>query len=121
MRLNLPLGRGQQAESQACDYLRERGLNLLERNFRCKLGELDLIMQDGETLVFVEVKYRTRTDYGHGSEAVDRGKQTRLIRTAQVYLQQHPEFMDSPMRFDVVSIDGPKPKVQWLANAFGAE
>jgi len=121
MRLRLPQGRGQQAESQACDYLRERGLNLVERNFRCKLGELDLIMQDGETLVFVEVKYRGRTDYGHGSEAVDRGKQLKLIRAAQVYLQQHPELMNTPMRFDVVSIDGPRSRVQWLANAFGAE
>jgi len=121
MRLRLPLGRGQAAESQACDYLRERGLSLLERNFRCKLGELDLIMQDGETLVFVEVKYRSRTDYGQGSEAVDRGKQTRLVRAAQVYLQQHPELIHAPMRFDVVSIDGPRPQVQWLTNAFGAE
>jgi len=121
MKLRLPQGRGQQAESQACDYLRERGLKLLERNFRCKLGELDLIMQDGETLVFVEVKYRGRRDYGSGSEAVDRNKQAKLIRAAQVYLQQHPEFLDTPMRFDVVSIDGPQSRLEWLANAFGAE
>jgi putative endonuclease len=121
MRLGLPQGRGQEAESLACDYLEARGLNLLARNFRCKLGELDLIMHDGETLVFIEVKFRNKTHYGHGSEAVDRSKQGKLVRTAQVFLQQHPEYTNSPMRFDVISIEGPRRRVQWLANAFDAE
>jgi len=121
MRSLLPQGRGHEAESLACDYLQQQGLRLLTRNFRCKLGELDLVMQDHDSLVFVEVKYRTRQDYGHGSEAVDRNKQAKLIRTAQVYLQQHPEYLDSPMRFDVISIDGNRQKIHWLANAFDAE
>jgi putative endonuclease len=121
MKLSLPQGRGRRAESLACDYLKQRGLKLVARNFLCKLGELDLIMRDGETLVFVEVKFRQRSDYGHGSEAVNRSKQNKLIRTAQVYLQQHPEYTNLPMRFDVISIEGEPPRLQWLANAFDAE
>jgi putative endonuclease len=121
MRLRLPQGRGQQAERLACDYLRSHGLTLLERNFSCRLGELDLIMQDGDTLVFVEVKYRKNADYGHGSEAVDRHKQQKLVRAAQFYLQQQPRFQDLPMRFDVVSIEGTQQRIEWLANAFPAE
>lgn len=121
MKLRLPQGRGQQAETRAWDYLRQQGLQPVARNYRCKLGELDLIMRDGDTLVFVEVKLRSRSDYGLGSEAVDRRKQAKLIRAAQYYLQQHPQLQDQPMRFDVVSIDGPQARVQWLANAFAAE
>jgi putative endonuclease len=121
MKFLLPQGRGQQAEGLACEYLLKRGLTLLERNFSCRLGELDLIMQEGETLVFVEVKFRKNADFGHGSEAVDRHKQGKLVRTAQVYLQQHPRLQDLPMRFDVVSIEGPRQQIQWLANAFPAE
>lgn len=121
MKFLLPQGRGQQAESLACEYLQAQGLTLLEKNFSCRLGELDLIMQADDTLVFVEVKFRKNADYGHGSEAVDRYKQRKLVRAAQYYLQQHPHLQDTPMRFDVVSIEGPMQRIQWLANAFPAE
>lgn len=116
----LSLRRGKAAESLACDYLKQRGLKLVAKNFRCKLGELDLIMRDGDTLVFVEVKFRHNARFGHASETVDHYKQAKLIRAAQVYLQQTPEVSQLATRFDVVSIEGSPQRIEWLENAFDA-
>jgi putative endonuclease len=100
---------GREAEAWACDYLQRRGLKPLAKNFRCRYGEIDLIMQDGRTLVFVEVKYRGRDDYG---------KQAKLIKTAMTYMQQEKPLLQN-MRFDVVAMrPGIEEKFacEWLQN-----
>lgn len=111
------LQRGEQAEQQACDFLISKGLTLIERNFRCYYGEIDLIMQDGKTLVFVEVRYRKNVKFGGALESVTRSKQTKLIAATEVYLNtlQTQELM--PMRFDVVGMLG-NGELQWIKNAF---
>lgn len=109
--------RGQQAEQAARHYLERQGLHLLTRNYRCRFGEIDLVMRDGETLVFVEVRYRRRTSYGSSAESVDWRKQRRLTRSALCYLQANPAIAQKPARFDVVALDGNAP-VQWIRDAF---
>jgi putative endonuclease len=104
---------GQQGEDEALAYLLRQGLQLVERNFRCKGGEIDLLMQDGHTLVFVEVRKRARSDYGGAAASVTTSKQQRLIVAAQYYLQRHA--MPPPCRFDVVAIDDGR--LCWLKNA----
>ena len=110
---------GDEAEALACDYLSKRGLNLLTRNYRCRGGEIDLIMQDGDSLVFIEVRYRKHTGYGRAAETVTAYKQRRLIHCARVYMQQHHAW-NVPARFDVVSIEGQPAqlKISWISNAF---
>ena len=115
-----PSDAGRDAESHACDYLLNRGLSLLARNFRSRLGEIDLIMDDGESLVFVEVRYRRGDAFGSGAESVDRRKQARITACAQHYLQQHPAALQRPCRFDVVAISGSRetPDIHWIRDAF---
>ena len=115
-----PSDAGRDAESHACDYLLSRGLSLLTRNFRSRLGEIDLVMDDGESLVFVEVRYRRRDVFGSGAESVDRRKQARITACAQHYLQKHPAASQRPCRFDVVAISGSQetPDIQWIRDAF---
>jgi putative endonuclease len=111
------------AESLACDYLQQQGLDLLERNYRVPRGELDLIMQDHDHMVFVEVRFRRNHRFGSGADSVHASKQDKLIKTALYYLQQHPKLAKRPVRFDVVSItaiDG-QPNIDWIKNAFQAE
>ena len=87
---------GQQAEQRALDFLQSKGLRLQERNFRCKTGEIDLIMRDKQSLVFVEVRYRSRCDYGHAFETVGSRKRGRILSTAAHYLQNHPGAAGRP-------------------------
>ena len=103
------------SEDLALKYLKRRGLKLLMRNYSCRYGEIDLIMQDKAALVFVEVRYRKRDDYGGAVESVDRHKQSCIANTAASYLQTHS--WDGPCRFDIVAIQG-KAKPQWIINAF---
>ena len=112
------VAQGSQAEDLARHFLEARGLKLVTRNFRCRSGELDLIMRDGEQLVFVEVRSRRHTRYGTPAESVTRTKQQRLLRTAAFYLQR--QRLDLPCRFDVVAILQPdgEPQVEWIRNAF---
>ena len=91
-------------EQLAAEFLEEKGYRILERNFRCRQGEIDIIAADREYLVFLEVKYRRNERMGSGAEAVDPAKQRRIIRCAQYYLMKHPGYADIPCRFDVVSI-----------------
>jgi putative endonuclease len=109
---------GQAGENQACRYLEIRGLILIERNYRCRMGELDLIMRDGEYLVFVEVRSRSNRNYGNPAETVTRYKQNRLIRTAAYYLQRHQ--LNVPCRFDIIAISNPQNKIylEWIKDAF---
>ena len=118
---NLPphLRRGQRGEQLAQRHLREQGLSLLEANYRSRWGEIDLIMQDGPTLVFIEVRLRAASRYGSPAETIGRRKQQRLIRTAQQYLQTH---RDARARFDVIAITtgDHAPRIQWIKDAFSA-
>jgi putative endonuclease len=104
---------GQAGEDQALVYLEQNGLCLVERNFRCKGGEIDLVMQERGTLVFVEVRKRADIAYGGAAASVTARKQARLITAAQVYLQRYR--MPPPCRIDVVAIDGAS--MDWLKNA----
>ncbi|MDJ0805555.1 MAG: YraN family protein [Gammaproteobacteria bacterium] len=109
--------KGNSAEQQARRHLERQGLKLLSTNYRCKRGEVDLIMWDRETLVFVEVRYRKSDRYGSAVETVTSLKQNRLIFAARQYLQENRT--DAPCRFDVVGITGRNAdQVEWIKNAF---
>ncbi len=113
---------GRHTESLACAYLERRGLQLLIRNFRCRRGEVDLVMRDGDSLVFVEVRYRRQTNFGHAAETVSRSKQSRIIACASYYMSVYHSW-NKPARFDVVSIEGRPDNltIDWLADAFQPE
>jgi len=110
--------RGMDAEERAWQHLREHGARLLERNYRSRRGEIDLIVQHSDSVVFVEVRYRRNTYYGSAAESVDARKQSRLIACAQYYLQNCPHLARLPCRFDVVSINGSNGTLDWIRNAF---
>lgn len=111
--------RGREAEDAACAWLERQGLTLLARNYRSPRGEIDLVMRDGAGLVFVEVRYRARSDFGAPAETVDAAKQARLRATAEHYLQQTRGASRKPCRFDIVALDGsPRGEPRWLRNAF---
>ncbi len=109
------LRRGEAAEARALEWLRRRGLEPVARNYRCRGGEIDLVMRDGETLVFVEVRYRSHRGFGTAAESVDARKQQRLRRAASHYLQRLPS--PPPCRFDIVGIDADE-RIDWIRNAF---
>jgi putative endonuclease len=110
---------GHQVEQHACRYLESNGLRLIDKNFNCKSGEIDLIMQDGETLVFVEVRYRAKSKYGDSLDSVTRSKQNKIIRTAKYYLQQNDLYDKVPCRFDVIAVDEQiNNQVTWIKDAF---
>lgn len=111
---------GQQWEKTAELYLCQQGLRILERNFSSRFGEIDLIMEDRHTVVFVEVRYRKSTLRGSGAESVTLQKQGRLSRTAGWYLVKNPARAEQFCRFDVVSIDSQNSdhSIDWIKNAF---
>jgi putative endonuclease len=108
---------GQKAENQALVYLEKQGLWLLQRNFRCPLGEIDLIMQDQEGIVFIEVRYRSNLEYGNPIESVTKTKQQRLIRTACYFLKQKRGLESLNYRFDIIGINKTT-HLEWIQNAF---
>ena len=107
-------------EKTAETYLCARGLQLLQRNFSSRFGEIDLIMEDDRTVVFVEVKYRRNKSHGSGAEAVTLHKQNRISLTAAWYLALNPARAEQFCRFDVISIDPEKGEqgISWIRNAF---
>lgn len=109
-------------ESRACETLERAGLKLLARNFNTRYGELDLVMLERTTVVFVEVRYRKTASHGDAATSVTISKQSKLIKTAQQWLVQHPKYAQRPCRFDVMSYDGPLETVrnEWLRGAFEA-
>lgn len=109
--------RGDEAEERAARHLEAQGLKLLARNWRCRFGEIDLILRDGATLVFVEVRARGRGDYGGAAESITAAKQARLQRAAAAYLAQSRHHGAS--RFDAVLLDGER--LTWLRGAFDAK
>ena len=106
---------GHYIEQQACHYLTQQGLRLKQHHFQCKYGEIDLIMQQQQMLIFVEVRYRRHTNFGLAYETIHAKKQRCLIQTAQYYLQSHPH--PGPCRFDIMSYSGNMPP-HWIKNAF---
>ncbi|MBN2808552.1 MAG: YraN family protein [Deltaproteobacteria bacterium] len=113
---------GRWGESEAALFLEGQGLSILERGFRCRFGEIDIIAQEGQILVFCEVKTRRRETFGAPQEAVSWTKQRRLIKTAGWYLNQR--FWDGGLRFDVIAIlasTREKPRLEWIRDAFAWE
>lgn len=115
---------GDQSEQLACAHLVSQGLTLITQNHHCRLGEIDLVMQDGQTLVFVEVRVRNSTKFGSAIDSVTASKQKKIIATAQHFLSQHPKHRHQACRFDVVGIHpthaDPNQRIEWLKNAFAA-
>ena len=110
---------GQQAENRACEFLQQQGLELICRNFYCKGGELDLIMQHHDMLVFVEVRYRRKQDFGGAVASVTRSKQQKMIIAARYFLLTQPQFAHYGARFDVIAIDKHiNAPINWIPAAF---
>ena len=123
---------GTQAELIAARYLRQRGLQLIVQNYHCRFGEIDLIMHDGETLVFTEVRLRSSQNFGGAAASIDARKQKKLICTAQHYLATLAHI--PPCRFDAVLLTAaparsvnnillpkfPDSDIEWIKNAFDA-
>lgn len=107
---------GQAGEDRALAYLRQRGMRLIERNFRCKGGEIDLVLSEADTLVFVEVRKRADRSHGGAAASITAAKQRRLLLAAQLYLQRYRE--PPACRFDVIAIDGDT--LEWIKNAIEA-
>lgn len=107
-------------EKTAESFLRAQGLKLLQRNFYSRFGEIDLVMKDEHTIVFIEVKYRKNNHHGSGAEAVTFHKQNKISRTAAWYLAKNPHRAECVCRFDVISIDPEKmdQSIHWIKDAF---
>lgn len=103
-------------ENLVAEYLKTQGYEILEKNYRCRIGEIDLIAKEGETLVFVEVKYRRNDKMGDPKEAVDQKKQEKISMTASYYLMRECGRMDIPCRFDVAAVLGEQ--IEVVKNAF---
>ncbi len=106
---------GDKFEAKASLFLTKAGLKLITQNYQCRFGEIDLIMQDGDTLVFVEVRYRSQQTFGGPLASVTDGKQKRIIKTAKHYLSQKP--FEVYCRFDIIAFESEAEPV-WLKNAF---
>jgi len=110
------LTEGLAAEALAAAFLQKNGLKLIEKNFRCAYGEIDLIMRDGKTLVFIEVRLRSSAVFGGAAMSINPSKQQKLRRTAELYLQAHG---DSACRFDAVLMSKvDSSAVEWIQDAF---
>jgi len=107
---------GARAEDLCADLLRAAGLKLVERNWRCRLGEIDLIAEEGRTVVFAEVRLRSIGAFGGAAESITAAKRSRLLAAARLYLARRPEAL---CRFDVFLVDGIAANVQWIRDAFG--
>lgn len=106
---------GQSAEARAEAFLKTQGLKLVARNWRCRFGEIDLVMQDGTTLVFIEVRLRSRSDFGGAAASVTPAKQKKLLAAARQYLAALKTL--PPCRFDVIALDRDTAP-EWIRNAF---
>ncbi|WP_394248869.1 YraN family protein [Vibrio profundi] len=109
---------GNHYEELANKYLVRQGFSLIEQNFSAKCGEIDLIMRDQNTIVFIEVKYRKHTSYGHAAEMVTSSKILKLIKTANVWLlKQGLSAHSTDFRFDVIAIEQNGDNIEWIKNA----
>lgn len=112
--------KGAYAEDKAYRFLLAKGLSFIQRNYYCKLGEIDLIMKDKDYIVFVEVRYRKNNNLGQAAMSIGYHKQTKLIKTANHYLLYRSQYGNCPCRFDVVllSLSIKHPKIEWIKDAF---
>jgi putative endonuclease len=108
--------RGRHAEDLAAEFLQRRGLELVERNYRCRFGEIDLIARDGKTLVFVEVRMRASASFGGAAASITGAKRGKLMRTARHYLAGASRM--PACRFDALLVTGTDYAIEWLQNAF---
>ncbi|GAA5070922.1 YraN family protein [Lysobacter panacisoli] len=115
--------RGAAVEAAARAHLLREGLRDVAANANYRFGELDLVMLDGATLVFVEVRYRRDARFGGGAASIDAHKRRRIVQAAQAFLAHHPHHAQTPCRFDVVEADGDpgQPTLRWLRDAFRAD
>ena len=111
--------RGRKAEELARRHLQDRGLELLSANYRCRFGELDLVMRDGAFLVVVEVRSRRSDRHGTPEASIDFRKRGRILRSARCFLRDHPQFSGMMLRFDVVGVltGGESTRIRWTPNA----
>ena len=110
--------RGDDAETLAAIYLEAQGLSLLQRNYHCRFGEIDLVMKQNDTIVFVEVRMRSHTAFGGAAASITASKQQKLIRTAEHFLQQHG---NAACRFDAMLMNAlDSSQIEWIRDAFSA-
>lgn len=109
------------AEEKALAYLTTQSLRLVMKNYRCRFGEIDLIMRDNEQLVFIEVRSRVSKQFGGGIASVTYAKKQKILKTATCFILEHQKYDQFALRFDVVSIDGKSASINWIKNAFGAD
>lgn len=108
---------GNLGESKACKYIKKNGYKVLKKNYRTKFGEIDIIGTDSDTICFIEVKARSRTDYGSPQEFVTKKKQERLWKTASIYIDKNSPEIEN-YRFDVVAVDLENEEIELFKNAF---
>lgn len=107
-------------EDIACKYLISQGLRIIGRNFRCRQGEIDIIAKDKEYLCFMEVKYRSNSDFGQPEEAVNIRKQRKISKVSKFYLYSKNLSFDTPIRYDVIAVyvNEGITTIKWIKNAF---
>ena len=108
---------GADAEAMAAAFLEHKGLRVIERNYRCRLGEIDLVAREGATTVFVEVRQRASSAFGGAAASITAAKRQRLLRAARHYLSRLRTLPQC--RFDALLIEGDPPRIEWVRNAFG--
>jgi putative endonuclease len=111
------VNRGRDAEAMAAAFLQARGLTILERNYRCRLGEIDLVAREGATTVFVEVRQRASSAFGGAAASITGAKRLKLLRAARHYMSRLRTLPEC--RFDALLIEGEPPHIEWIRNAFG--
>lgn len=112
---------GRRAEELAADFLLAQGCEILRRNYRRRLGELDIIARRAGVLIIAEVRTRSSTACGGAAASIDRRKRLRIARAASAFLQQHPQLARLPVRFDVIVVSDPggaAPRIEWIQHAF---
>ena len=114
---------GRQAEAFALSHLKAHGLTEIATNFRCRMGEIDLVMKDGDCLVFAEVRFRRENRFSSAAGSVDRHKQRKIVRTAAAFLGRYPKYSKCSVRFDVIGLDqaGDETILIWIRDAFRPE
>jgi putative endonuclease len=114
---------GRKAEQIARGYLEKRGLQLLSANYRCRYGELDLVMRDGDCLVIIEIRYRRHERFMSPAQSIDPAKRQRISRASLHFIQHNPKHRQKPLRFDIVSLSGPldDASIDWIPGAFTAD
>lgn len=117
--------KGLHYENQAKEFLLQHGLSLLEQNYHCRFGEIDLIMLHQEIVCFIEVKYRNSLKFGGAASAISTQKQKKIVKTALVFISQNRRYNQHSMRFDALLMqqqgNTQSPDIEWIQNAFYAE